>query len=173
MAKSVKKKTNRRLKRSVRRTLGALCMITSIIVATIPFPDAAAEPIAETIPYSYYSGAAPKIDIENPDISGMTKGTAYTISKPSSGNWQMDWQFEYHATSAGSDGFISKYNSQYQVDEIDLQYRVYSDYINISERVISPGLESIFRKSRSVNTILRRMQCRKKLKLRLWQAMSM
>lgn len=137
MAKSVKKKTNRRLKRSVRRTLGALCMITSIIVATIPFPDAAAEPIAETIPYSYYSGAAPKIDIENPDISGMTKGTAYTISKPSSGNWQMDWQFEYHATSAGSDGFISKYNSQYQVDEIDLQYRVYSDYINISEEQVS------------------------------------
>mgnify|MGYP003292606880 CR=1 FL=1 len=45
MAKSVlkKKKTNRRLKKSVRRTLGALCMITAIIVAAIPFPDAAAD----------------------------------------------------------------------------------------------------------------------------------
>mgnify|MGYP003305686414 CR=1 FL=1 len=45
MAKSVlkKKKTNRRLKKSVRRTLGALCMMTAIIVAAIPFPDAAAD----------------------------------------------------------------------------------------------------------------------------------
>ena len=46
MAKSVlkKKKTNRRLRKSVRRTLGALCMMTAIIVAAIPFPDSAAGP---------------------------------------------------------------------------------------------------------------------------------
>ena len=64
MAKSVlkKKKTNRRLKKSVRRTLGALCMMTAIIVAAIPFPDAAADAaeggvaatsLEEELPYSY------------------------------------------------------------------------------------------------------------------------
>ena len=45
MAKSVlkKKKVNRRLKKSVRRTIGALCMITAIIVAAIPFPESRAD----------------------------------------------------------------------------------------------------------------------------------
>ncbi len=43
MAKMVKKKKkNYRLRKSVRRTLGALFMISAIIVAAIPFPDAAA-----------------------------------------------------------------------------------------------------------------------------------
>lgn len=43
MAKTQKrKKKNFRLRRSVRRTLGALFLMTAIIVAAIPFPDAAA-----------------------------------------------------------------------------------------------------------------------------------
>ena len=43
MARMVKKKKkNYRLRKSVRRTLGALFMISAIIVAAIPFPDAAA-----------------------------------------------------------------------------------------------------------------------------------
>ena len=37
-----RKKKNYRLRKSVRRTLGALFMISAIIVAAIPFPDAAA-----------------------------------------------------------------------------------------------------------------------------------
>ena len=41
MAKKRKKK-HYRLRKSVRRTLGALFMITAIIIAAIPFPDAAA-----------------------------------------------------------------------------------------------------------------------------------
>ena len=41
MAKKRKKK-NYRLRKSVRRTLGALFMISAIIIAAIPFPDAAA-----------------------------------------------------------------------------------------------------------------------------------
>ena len=36
------KKKNYRLRKSVRRTLGALFMISAIIIAAIPFPDAAA-----------------------------------------------------------------------------------------------------------------------------------
>ena len=37
-----KRKKNYRLRKSVRRTLGALFMMSAIIVAAIPFPDAAA-----------------------------------------------------------------------------------------------------------------------------------
>ncbi|MBR5597003.1 MAG: leucine-rich repeat protein [Lachnospiraceae bacterium] len=44
-----KKKKNYRLRKSVRRTLGALFMMSAIIVAAIPFPDAAA---TEEIPES-------------------------------------------------------------------------------------------------------------------------
>ena len=42
-----RKKKNYRLRKSVRRTLGALFMISAIIVAAIPFPDAAAEEISK------------------------------------------------------------------------------------------------------------------------------
>ena len=152
MAKSVKKKTNRRLKRSVRRTLGALCMMTAIIVAAIPFPDAAAsngEPAAQAddvTPYYYNqeNGVASTYpdtfeDLVFEDTSDNTNvqkdaesnGTAYTISNVS-GDWQMDWQFRYYSEGQGKDGFITQYNNQYQVDEIFLQYRVFSDYITIS-----------------------------------------
>ena len=37
-----KRKKNYRLRKSVRRTLGALFLISAIIVAAIPFPDAEA-----------------------------------------------------------------------------------------------------------------------------------
>ena len=152
MAKSVKKKTNRRLKRSVRRTLGALCMMTAIIVAAIPFPDAAASngvPVAQAgdvTPYSYnqVDGKASTnpatfedlvfedaTDNANVQKEADSNGTAYTISNVS-GDWQMDWQFKYNSAGDGKDGFITQYNNQYQVDEIYLQYRVFSDYISIA-----------------------------------------
>ena len=40
--KGMKNRKNRRMKRAVRRTFGALFMASAIIVAAIPFPDAAA-----------------------------------------------------------------------------------------------------------------------------------
>ena len=131
MAKSVKKKTNRRLKRSVRRTLGALCMTTSIIVAAIPFPDAAAAnddivAQAETgYPYSYTEDKNGVEGVDENDYLTITDSlnqseaiysninysegdyakdnhTAYTIYQNSSNAWQMDWQFEYYAKAAGA-----------------------------------------------------------------------
>ncbi|MGN0156130.1 MAG: leucine-rich repeat domain-containing protein, partial [Lachnospiraceae bacterium] len=128
-----KRKTNRKMKKAVRRTLGALFMISAIIVAAIPFPEAQAEPAdGTTIPYSYPTSVE-QVDIENANTSYVSNGTAYTISKPGGSNWQLDWQFEYYAETAGANGFITKYNNQYSVDEIELNYRVYSDYITIEE----------------------------------------
>ena len=148
MAKSVmkKKKVNRRLKKSVRRTLGALCMITAIIVAAIPFPDAAADPAAGGVATLAMDDTVLKYDVskiqpvtftndnDKVDVDYFVKGnndTAYTISNMS-GDWQMDWQFRFYA-EGGSDGYITKYNNQYQQKEVDLNYRVFSDYLNITD----------------------------------------
>lgn len=134
MKKSViKNRKKRRLKKAVRRTLGALFMISAIIVAAIPFPDAAAaDEVPPTYPYptSFTDDLIP-IDFANGDYT--SNGTAYTMSKPSSGGWQLDWQFKYYAETMGANGLITEYNSQYSVDEIQLDYRVYSDYVAVKE----------------------------------------
>lgn len=162
MAGSVKKKTNRRLKRSVRRTLGALCMITAIIVAAIPFPDSAAGSgtsgqtgypytyaVSETTDYLQVNDTLNQTKEISSDVDYSKKNptyasdnhTAYTIYKNSTGAWQMDWQFEYYAPAnqtSGSnvivmDGLITSYNANYSKTEVDLSYQVYSDYIYITQ----------------------------------------
>ena len=141
MAKS--KRKNRRLRRTVRRTVGALCMITAIIVAAIPFPDAQAgnpEPVpgANGLPYEYDNSLV-DIKFDNQDVQNNIDKkfednirTAYTISNVSN-NWQLDWQFKYSSAKDGADGYITKYNNQYQVNEIKLKYRVFSDYLYIAQ----------------------------------------
>lgn len=135
MKKSATKyRKKRRLKKAVRRTVGALFMISAIIVAAIPFPDAAAADPAAPPTYSYpadLTGDYIPIDFANASIT--SNGTAYTMSKPSSGGWQLDWQFKYYAETMGANGLITEYNSQYSVDEIQLDYRVYSDYVAVKE----------------------------------------
>ena len=163
MAKSVKKKTNRKLKRSVRRTVGALCMMTSIIVAAIPFPDAAAandDIVAQAdqgYPYTYdvtesdYVVVTDTLNQSDPIASNIDYSknnptyaddnyTAYTIYQNSAGAWQMDWQFEYYAkpnttqdTTVVQDGLITRYNGQYAREEVNLAYQVYSDYIYVTQ----------------------------------------
>lgn len=161
MAKSVlkKKKTNRRLKKSVRRTLGALCMITAIIVAAIPFPDAAADPIEggvaatsleEELPYSYdvkegYAADGGDFiaitDTTNGfDLSKVYKNDpasqdqidmAHTISA-GGGAWELDWQYKYFKNASGV-CLITEYNDLYPQDTITLDANVYSNYINIPQ----------------------------------------
>ncbi|MGL5259136.1 MAG: hypothetical protein ACRC7V_03415, partial [Lachnospiraceae bacterium] len=48
MRKNTKMTKNRRLKKSIRRTLGALFLISAIIVAAIPFPDSIAEDLEKS-----------------------------------------------------------------------------------------------------------------------------
>ncbi len=134
MKKSVvKNKKNRRLKKAVRRTIGALFMISAIIVAAIPTPEARAAGYAYPDEASAFSAEKATMEVKVPATDNIISGIAYTITKPSSGSWQLDWQFEYCAASAGANGWITKYNSQYSVDNIELDYRVYSDYITVSE----------------------------------------
>lgn len=136
----VAKRKNRRVKKTVRKTFGALLMVTAITVAAIPVPENMAyDPTSEQVPaYSSLSITDLGTDVlPNSTTNPASNGTAYTISKPSSGNWQLDWQFEYYAETGGANGFITKYNDQYQVEEVNLKYRVYSDYVNIPEDQIT------------------------------------
>ena len=43
-AKSAAKKKNRKLKRQIRKTVGALLMVSAIAVAAVPVPDISATP---------------------------------------------------------------------------------------------------------------------------------
>ena len=148
MKKSVKKnRKSRRLKKTVRRTIGALFMVSAIIVAAIPFPDALAD--GSTTPtiadYAYpadgYAGSVDASGNIQGNVSNIRMpagntytGTAYTVI-PDGGKWQLDWQYKYAAASAGGNAYITSYNSQYAVEQISLDYRVYSDYVSIPETV--------------------------------------
>ena len=127
MAKMAKKKKkNYRLRKSVRRTLGALFMISAIIVAAIPFPDAAAEdgdPVVEgengsgngsentsnniELKYGGSDGSVSyeKIDGNAYGASG-TKQKSYTLVQVGN-NLKYEWQYEYvYDANAGGANII-------------------------------------------------------------------
>ena len=109
--KNAAKKSRRRLKRSVRRSLAAVFMSTAIGVAAIPVPENYAAPEggvgtrAATVNY-YYPGSEADPDgskLETVDMEydiGLGVGSAkkydsHTIRQMSDGTWQAEWQFEF------------------------------------------------------------------------------
>ncbi len=152
MGKASGKKINRKLKRTIRRTVGTLCLVSAITVAAIPVPEnfaydlnTAAVPSYPEIAYDSSgnasrpnNGATGYLNIANSSVPNSdavysANNRAFVISKTSTGDYQLDWQFDYYAATAGANGYIVKYNDQYQVDEVELNYRVYSDYVNVPE----------------------------------------
>ncbi len=125
MAKSVKaratKKTgNKRMKRTVRRTIGALCMISAITVAAIPVPENRAYDGVKTSGAQTYAslevlktdandelarGTGNKILPENvdltmesagyPDSKFKSSGKTYVLRISGQGVASLDWQFEF------------------------------------------------------------------------------
>ena len=136
------KKQNRRMKRTVRRTIGALCLISAITIAAIPVPENIAyNPATDNIPnYSEVKATDdPSQTIENlaetkgleasdivPGLVGPQK--TYAVSKRN-GIVSLDWQFEVKYTDSGqtkTNGFITKYNDSYVSDDSTL---VVSNYL--------------------------------------------
>ena len=136
MGKTVNKKKNIKQRRTIRRTVGALLMVTAITVAAIPIPETQAyNPANNDKIADYGTGAFVIRDLSeslmaNCNVTDNYNGTAYTIAK-AGGDWQLDWQFRYYSPSGGADGYIQYYNSQYQQKNVTLSYRVFSKYINI------------------------------------------
>ena len=154
MAKTKKKKKNYRLRKSVRRTLGALFMISAIIIAAIPFPDAAAtngntdtdntggNTTTSSLKYEVEidDEINNKADTKDPAYGiDLTKGSdndtpSYTLRLDGT-TWMYEWQFKFYSvTSNGKNqAIISKYNEAYSVDSIELQSKINTGYVTIPQ----------------------------------------
>ena len=136
------KKQNRRLKRTVRRTIGALCLISAITIAAIPVPENMAyNPTTDQIPaYSDVKATDSSMKIEelagskgliaSDKVSGLigTSQKTYAVTKRN-GIISLDWQFEVKYVDSGSaktNGFITAYNTSYVSDNPILTV---SDYL--------------------------------------------
>ena len=141
MAKKRKKK-NYRLRKSVRRTLGALFMISAIIIAAIPFPDAAAVQTVSDGNLTYESSLNYKVNADttiNKSINLVGDGNpdddqkSYTIRLDGDA-WIYEWQFKHFENPKDkTEAIISKYNGSYSVENIELQRNVNVGYIKIEQ----------------------------------------
>lgn len=146
------KKTKRRLKRTVRRSLAAVLMITAIAVAAIPVPENYAESGAggssssSTVPvpakYTYPGDSSPIREICSDSYKpGSTPGSTTTIYSAkiitplSDGSYQLDWQFKFFLkeVSGSQKGIICEYNNTYQQDTVVLNPNVIYEYDTIEE----------------------------------------
>ena len=141
------KKTKRRLKRTVRRSLAAVLMITAIAVAAIPVPEnyagngAGGSSSSSTVPvpakYTYPAtlSSTVKDDTLKTTIDDASLYRSYIITPLSDGTYQMDWQFKFFSKTVEGNprGIIAKYNSTYQQDTVELNPNVIYEYYTISQ----------------------------------------
>ena len=142
MKKSATKyRKKRRLKKAVRRTVGALFMISAIIVAAIPFPDAvAADPdVPATYAYNvtttdYFSGDnyANIAKINSVTYNPTTDAKAFTVRQMSGGEWQLNWQFQFTKLDT-EDNVITKYNDKYAADTVEISSKVRQKYFIVTQ----------------------------------------
>lgn len=141
MAKAApKKKTGKRvnikLKRTVRKALAAVLMMTAIIIAAVPVPDVAADDpsAASSLPSAWaYPAAVSDATFDKPmNLTHTTQPleSAYTIRQGSDGRWQLDWQFHFFMDTynGGQYGVISDYNKTYFSPTVDLKVNATSEY---------------------------------------------
>ena len=140
-----KKKKNYRLRKSVRRTLGALFMISAIIVAAIPFPDAAAtngeeppEGSDNNIVIDYgvtEDDFTTKVELLPSDDDDVK--AAFALVKVGN-KYEYKWQYKYFIKNTGSaelpelGAIISQFNQGYTVDKVSLTSVNADTYIEVS-----------------------------------------
>lgn len=155
------KKQNRRMKRTVRRTIGALCLISAITIAAIPVPENMAyNPATDNIPnYSEVKATDdPSQTIENlaetkgleasdivSDLEGPQK--TYAVSKRN-GIISLDWQFEVKYVDSGSaktNGFITAYNTSYVSDNptLTVSNYLFADYAYVDLDAVKEVTERV------------------------------
>lgn len=146
-----KRKKNYRLRKSVRRTLGALFMISAIIIAAIPFPDAAATDGTSnsggtgtsTTSSLNYSVAIDntinqKDDSQDPAYNiDLNRGASdsdevsYTV-KLDGDKWMYEWQFKFYPVN-DTEAVISQYNGARSTESIELQSKLNIGYVTKSQ----------------------------------------
>lgn len=154
--KPVTKKPRRRLKRTARRSLAAVLMITAIVVAAIPVPENMAAPEDfgislyadenEALPYKYpdHDADGNMRDDKGTGNRTLSKGNgldagdnttyyATVVQKLSDDQYQLDWQYRFFFSTleggtTDSSGIISEYNSKYAQDNVTLNPNVIYRY---------------------------------------------
>lgn len=139
MTKVKAKKKNLKLRRQIRKTVGALFMVSAIVIAAIPVQGLSAETLkAETVVDNRGSGAYPDsiddldlnagIKLDGPGTS--TVYTAYSIRQLTDGSYSYNWQFEYYliTVNGNTNAIISKYNDNYPENEVVIGNSANTDY---------------------------------------------
>ncbi len=136
MGKSAKK-SNRKLRKSVRRTIGALLMVSAITVAAIPVPDIEAGTGVGKEPYTYPYDATDTSTVDTAYTGGVNLGdktattyTAYATRKTSTSDQYMLYDiFDFYIGnfSPTKAAVVSKYNSTFATETVTL-----SDVVNYS-----------------------------------------
>lgn len=146
MTKAVKKK-NRKLKRQIRKTVGALLMVSAITVAAVPVQDIEAEGLKVEAPdfnddnraSAKYSVRADLLLDPNGDLTPPTgEGsiyTSYAVRELSDGSFSYNWQFQYYVRDVEGNkrAIISKYNDLYPEREVALGNSANAGYYTVTE----------------------------------------
>lgn len=141
--KSTKKK-NLKLRRQIRKTMGALFMVSAIVVAAIPVQDLAAENLKvdeittdTRMSPLYVAGSDLMFGTESVlDPANASKFfTSYSVRELSDGSFSLNWQFEYYVTTVDNNtrAIISEYNNLYPENEVVLGNSAHAEYYMVTE----------------------------------------
>lgn len=134
------------MKRTIRRTIGALCMVSAITVAAIPVPDIEAynpnEAAGQVQAYSDLgvttAASAANLTKSSAGYSSLPRtGKTYTLNQQGNITY-LDWQFEYAAqgnpdSAIYTNAFITGFNNMRAAGGVDLSSSLlFSDYVYIN-----------------------------------------
>lgn len=162
------KKSKRRLKRSIRRSLAAVLMVTAIGVAAIPVPENVAaptdgsreevkDPHAEALKDFKYENQTGNFNPKGIDLSkykddsldALATNTnitsSLTVRNLSDGTYALGWQFMYYSATDPSDhatkGVIRKYNDAYSMEDVKLDLAPITEYYTVEEATFNKFFE--------------------------------
>lgn len=147
-----KKKLPRRVKKTIRRTVSALCMVSAIIVALVPAKPTEGYtqiPPAQITALSYAYG----IQSDGTDDVALTSSIdlakyrptntlqdseiykTYYVRTDPSGNYEYWWKFKAYAQNVGgsSYGVICDYNTLYQTNLLEINKYQPIEYLTVTQ----------------------------------------
>lgn len=152
MSKKMQGKKNKRgLKRTVRRSMAAILMITAIAVAAIPVPEISADPGSTgttsntclqcgqkhgELEYQVDISGADDIVASTPtvDLNDKTKyiTTPNIFISKTAEYGILDWQYKLTRTGDGNKRYVLDYNTRYLAEDVYLRDNVEGEYETVS-----------------------------------------
>ncbi len=156
MATAKKKKTlSRKLKRTIRKSVAGVCMVSSLVVAAIPATptrayvapgSVAGKPTTYTYgveatdntDLSYYDPSLASIDLAQfyNDVSGQDSyPKTFMIRRQSDGSYDLSWQFKVYSQIVNGNALaiISKYNDTYASGAVSVKTALPLSYVTVEQ----------------------------------------